>query len=176
MSPTAAIYLALGSNLGDRFALMRQAVAYVANTLGVSFNPAIDAASLYETHPILGTPDSFNFLNSVIRIRTHRSPDELLHITQSIEDRLGRVRTRHWGPRTIDIDILFYDEHVIDHPGLTIPHPRLHERRFVLEPMRELAGTFVHPTLARTIDELAQRLEFSGQWVNRIQGPDWVHG
>jgi 2-amino-4-hydroxy-6-hydroxymethyldihydropteridine diphosphokinase len=155
---------------------MRQAVALIADSLGLSFNPLIDAASLYETHPILGTPDSFPFLNSVIRIRTHRDPRNLLDMTQSIEDRLGRVRTRHWGPRTIDIDLLFFEDRVIHETGLTSPHAHMHERRFVLEPMRELAFDFVHPLLGLTMDDLCRREGIARQHVVRIQGADWVHG
>ncbi len=169
-------YLALGSNLGDRFDFMRRAVAMIADTLGISFDPAVDVASLYESHPIAGTPESFNFLNSAIRIHTRRLPRELLQIVHSIEDELGRVRTKHWGPRTIDIDILLIDDCIVDEPGLTIPHPRMHERRFVLEPLCELMPDLIHPAYHRSILDLSRSYLLIGQTTTKIQGPDWVHG
>ena len=129
----SSAYLALGSNLGDRLEHLRAAVRLLAATEGVEVTRS---SRVYETEPV-GPPQPA-YLNAVVEVRTRRSPRELLDAAQAVETELGRVRTEHWGPRTIDVDILTYDEVTIDEPDLVIPHSRMHERGFVLVPLAEL--------------------------------------
>jgi 2-amino-4-hydroxy-6-hydroxymethyldihydropteridine diphosphokinase len=126
-------YLALGSNLGDRLEHLRAAARLLAATEGVELTRS---SRVYETAPV-GPPQAA-YLNAVVEVRTRCSPRELLDAARSVEAELGRVRTEHWGPRTIDVDILTYDELTIDEPDLVVPHPRMHERGFVLVPLAEL--------------------------------------
>lgn len=127
----STVYLSLGTNEGDRLALLRAAVARLAE-LG-----PVTASSVYETAPV-GLTDQPDFWNIAVRLETDLAPHDLLAATQRIEADLGRVRTVRWGPRTIDIDIVLFDQLVLDTATLTIPHPRLHERLFVLVPLLEL--------------------------------------
>lgn len=124
--------LALGSNLGDREHYLQFAV----ERLGASVTAI---SQVYETEPIGGPDDQGAYLNMVIRVETELDPFELLALCQSIEEDAKRQRAVHWGPRTLDIDLLFYDDLVIDSDVLTVPHPRIGERRFVLEPLSEIA-------------------------------------
>ncbi len=130
----AKAYLGLGSNLGDRRANILSAIERLNGLRGVT---VLRAASLYESAPV-GFTDQPRFLNTAIEIETAMPPLELLAAAQSVEQDLGRVRTVRWGPRTIDIDILLYDGVTMDDPALTIPHPRITERAFVLLPLAEL--------------------------------------
>ena len=107
--------------------------------------------------PAWGKTDQPDFLNQVVKLETSLSPQELLNLNLGIEKQLGRNRVEKWGPRSIDIDILFYDNEIIDEPGLQIPHPWMHERLFVLEPMCEIAPDFVHPVLNKTIAVLLEK-------------------
>jgi len=107
-----------------------------------------------ETAPVGGPPESPDYLNAVAAIETELAPKELLEALLTVEHKLGRIRAERWGPRTIDLDLLLYDEVVIDEPDLTIPHPRMHERRFVLEPLAAIAPDVVHPVLHTSIREL----------------------
>lgn len=127
----STVYLSLGTNQGDRLALLRTAVARLA-----ALGPVV-TSSCYETAPV-GLTDQPDFWNIAVRLETALAPHDLLEATQRIEAELGRTRTVRWGPRTMDIDILLYDHVVLDTPALTIPHPRLHERAFVLVPLLEL--------------------------------------
>jgi 2-amino-4-hydroxy-6-hydroxymethyldihydropteridine diphosphokinase len=122
-------YVGLGANLGDREATIRAAIAGLAGVVAVS--------SLRETDPV-GNTDQPRFLNGVVALETDLSAPELLDVLLSVERGLGRERRQRWGPRTIDLDLLLYGDETVDEPGLTVPHPRLHERRFVLEPLAEL--------------------------------------
>lgn len=110
-------------------------------------------SSFYETEPV-GYQDQGWFINRAIGIETSLSPMKLLKTTQGIEKDLGRERSIRWGPRTIDIDILAYGRRIINTPALKIPHPRLHERRFVLVPLDEIAANFVHPVLGKSINSI----------------------
>ena len=126
-------YIALGSNLGDRARYMRSAVTLLEQ-MGAS---VLKRATVIETDPVGGPPQD-KFLNAVVKVSTELSPLELFLVCQSVEKQLGRVRDVANGPRTIDLDILLYDRLVIDTPQLKIPHPRMFERAFVLEPLREI--------------------------------------
>jgi 2-amino-4-hydroxy-6-hydroxymethyldihydropteridine diphosphokinase len=126
-------YLALGSNLGDRLEHLREAVRRLGATDGID---VARSSRIYETEPV-GPPQP-PYLNAVLEVETTLSPRELLEACQAVEDALGRVRAERWGPRTIDVDVLTYDELTVDEPDLVIPHPRMHERGFVLVPLGEL--------------------------------------
>ena len=126
-------YLALGSNLGDRLETLQRAVELLRARPGID---VIRSSRVYETEPV-GPPQPA-YLNAVVEVRTDLEPHELLKETQAVEDELGRVRAERWGPRTIDIDVLTFDERVIDEPDLVVPHALMHERGFVLVPLGEL--------------------------------------
>jgi 2-amino-4-hydroxy-6-hydroxymethyldihydropteridine diphosphokinase len=140
-------YVGLGANLGDREETIRAAVAELPDVVAVS--------PLRETDPV-GVTDQPQFLNGVAALETELAPRELLDVLLAIERRLGRERRERWGPRTIDLDLLLYGDEVIDEDGLKIPHPRLHERRFVLEPLADLAPQLVVPGLGGVEDLLAE--------------------
>jgi 2-amino-4-hydroxy-6-hydroxymethyldihydropteridine diphosphokinase len=145
-------YIGLGSNLGDRERNVLQAVELLAASVQVTA-----VSSLYCTEPV-GRGDQADFINAAVQIGTTLSAAELLSLCRSIEDRMGRSRDERWGPRTIDLDILLYGDAVLDLPGLVVPHPRMAGRRFVLEPLAEIAPQAVHPRLRRTAAQLLQDL------------------
>jgi len=126
-------YLALGSNLGDRLESLRRAVELLDARPGIDI---VRSSRVYETDPV-GPPQPA-YLNAVVEVRTDLEPHALLKETQAVEDELGRVRAERWGPRTIDVDVLTFDERIVDEPELVVPHPRMHERGFVLVPLGEL--------------------------------------
>ena len=167
--------LGLGSNLGDRRAVMRAAVGRIGQHPQMRVDPERGIASLYETSPVGGPPGQPPFLNSALRITTRLPPSELLAALLTIETSLGRTRGDRWASRIIDIDLLLFGDVLFDDPRLTIPHPRLHERRFVLEPLSEIAGDVVHPRLRVTMADLTRRLreERAAETVIRIAGPSW---
>jgi len=140
-------YVGLGANLGDREATIRAAVAQLPGLVAVS--------PLHETDPV-GVIDQPPFLNGVAALETELPPRELLDVLLAVERRLGRERGERWGPRTIDLDLLLYGDEVIDEDGLTVPHPRLRERRFVLEPLAGLAPKLVVPGLGGVEELLAE--------------------
>jgi len=142
-------YIGLGSNLGDREATVEAALAALPGVIAVS--------RLRETAPV-GVVDQPPFLNGVARLETELSPRELLDTLLAVERSLGRERRERWGPRTIDLDLLLYANEVVDEPGLTVPHPRLHERRFVLEPLAELDSSLVVPGRG-PVGELLSKLD-----------------
>ena len=143
------VVLGLGSNLGDREA----AIAGALERLRARGFHSTLSSSLYLTEP-LGGPPQGSFLNAVAAGDTPLAPEALLAACLAVEQELGRVRTEPNGPRTIDVDILFMGALVRDHPAPIVPHPRLHERRFVLEPLAEILPDLVHPSLGRSVSEL----------------------
>ena len=146
----ARAYLGFGSNLGDREKRILSAMELLDRAEGVS---VVSRSSLYETDPV-GETDQPPFLNAAAGVETELSPRELLKLIREIEETIGRTPTYRWGPREIDIDILFYDDCIIEEEGLTIPHPRMHERAFVLVPLLEIAPDAVHPVLGKRINEI----------------------
>ena len=144
-------YIGLGANLGGREETLRQAIAILAAADRVA---VIRVSELRETDPV-GMVDQPRFLNGAVAVETALAPRELLETLLRIERELGRVRGERWGPRTIDLDLLLYGDEVVDEPGLTIPHPRLHERRFALEPIAELDPTVEVPRRGRVSELLA---------------------
>ncbi|MHC4609971.1 MAG: 2-amino-4-hydroxy-6-hydroxymethyldihydropteridine diphosphokinase [Planctomycetota bacterium] len=166
-------YLALGSNLGDRLANLTSAL----NALQA--DPRLEVvrrSGLYETTPVGGPADQRLYLNAVIGMRTSLSPGALLKVCQNIERRAGRRRGEPNSPRTIDIDLLLCGEHVCEGSCLTLPHPRMHLRRFVLEPFNDIAPDVVHPVLARSVHALLAELEpasVTGQICVRLDEVGW---
>ena len=151
-------YIGLGANLGDRVATCRKAVVALASLPGCRL---LRTSSLYETEPV-GLTDQPLFINGVVLLETERDARWLLARLLDIEADLGRVRGTRWGPRTIDLDLLFFDEEIMTSTELTIPHPRVHERRFVLQPLHEIAPKLRHPVLEKTIGELLDVLGGGG--------------
>ena len=140
-------YVGVGANLGDREATIRAALAALPDVVAVS--------ALRETAPV-GVVDQPPFLNGAAALETELSPHGLLDALLEVERRLGRERRERWGPRTIDLDLLLHGDAVVDDPGLTVPHPHLHERRFALEPLLDLDPDLVVPGRGRVIDLLAR--------------------
>lgn len=158
------VYLALGANLGERAAMLRAARSRLSPAVEV-----LRCSRLYETPP-WGDLDQPAFLNAVCHGRTALTPDALLAHLKQIERELGRVAARRWGPRAIDLDILFYDDLVLATPSLTIPHPLLHERPFVLVPLHELAPALQHPLLHRSVAAMTAALPPDER---QIPAEDW---
>lgn len=144
------IYLSFGSNLGNKLENIRQALKLLNETNGIKITKV---SSIYETAPVGGVEQDY-FLNGVCELETELTPYELLEAIQSIEYALKRVRKVHWGPRTLDLDILLFEDTVMNEARLTIPHPYMHERSFVLIPMNEIAPDVTHPVLHKTIHEM----------------------
>lgn len=150
------VYIVLGTNLGDRFANLRAAIESMPPEVAV-----LAESQIYETPP-WGYEDQPAFLNMVVKAETDLEPESLLKYLKQLEAELGREQNFRWGPRLIDLDILFYDDLVIDTPPLVIPHPRLHERAFVLVPLMEVAPDLIHPIFHRRISDFLAELETKG--------------
>jgi 2-amino-4-hydroxy-6-hydroxymethyldihydropteridine diphosphokinase len=158
------VYLSLGSNLGDRAANLEQAIARLSKLGTLSA-----VSSFYETEPVEFTSQPF-FLNCAVALETSLMPKQLLARLNAIEFEMGRKRIINKGPRVVDIDILLFQRSIIDTPQLVVPHPALHERRFVLEPLAEIAPEVRHPVFHRTIRELRDTLPIKGQSVRKFDG------
>jgi 2-amino-4-hydroxy-6-hydroxymethyldihydropteridine diphosphokinase len=143
------VYLLTGSNVGDSLALLNTAIKHINTQVG----KVIQQSSIYKTAP-WGNVNQQHFYNQVLLVQTTLSAHQVLQTILQIELDMGRVRELKWAPRTIDIDILFYDNLVMDEDDLTVPHPLLHLRKFTLQPMVELAANLVHPKLHATISQL----------------------
>ena len=154
-------YLSLGSNIGQRENYLREAITRLGNA-----GKVVSISSFFETEPVEFTDQPW-FLNCAVSLETNQSPQQLMQTALQIERDMGRVRDQNKGPRTIDIDILLFGNIVIDSPELTIPHPAMHQRRFVLEPLAEIAPDIEHPVLKKTIRELHEELP-AGQVVRKI--------
>jgi 2-amino-4-hydroxy-6-hydroxymethyldihydropteridine diphosphokinase len=143
------VYLLIGGNMGDRLEYLSAAGKKIAELCG----PVIESSSIYETAP-WGIEDQDGFLNQALKIKTSHSPESLLSLILGIEESLGRKRSVKYGPRIIDIDIIFFNDAIINKGQLTIPHPQMQNRRFVLEPLNEIASTVIHPLLHKTVSNL----------------------
>ena len=155
------VYLSLGSNIGDRAAHLRQAIEDLR-----ALGDVTAVSSLYETEPVEFTRQAW-FLNCAVALETDKLPKQLLAGVLRIEREMGRRRTVAKGPRIIDIDVLLFGSSVIDAPQLTVPHPAMHERRFVLEPLAEIAPEVRHPVFKKTVKEMRDALPH-GQAVKRV--------
>jgi len=154
-------FVGIGSNIGDRMGNCLKAISMINDVDGCS---VIKRSSFYRTEPI-GYKDQNWFVNCIILVETKFSPYELLMQLQEIEKSMGREKGIKWGPRLIDLDIIMYDNLIMDNGKLTIPHPLMHKRRFVLIPMNEIAPSVIHPVLNKTIKEILNSLSEDGQAV-----------
>ena len=148
------VYLLLGSNLGNRQLFLKQAIAFIEAQVG----NVVKYSGIYETKS-WGKTDAPDYLNQVLLVKTLLEPITLLKELLKIELLLGRKREEKWGSRTMDIDILFYGNQIVNEHELTIPHPQLHNRRFTLEPLVELAPSLMHPALQKTLKQLKDELQ-----------------
>jgi 2-amino-4-hydroxy-6-hydroxymethyldihydropteridine diphosphokinase len=154
-------YLSLGSNVGNREQNLREAIDRLE-----SAGRVVSVSSSYETEPVEFTEQAW-FVNCAVTLETTKTPAQLMTSLLDIEQAMGRRRTGKKGPRTIDIDLLLFGDTIVDSPALTIPHPAMHERRFVLEPLAEIAPEVRHPILNRTVRELRDALP-AGQAVRKL--------
>ncbi len=155
------VYLSLGSNVGDRAANLNAAIARLG-----AFGEVVAVSSFYETEPVEFAAQPW-FLNCAVKLDTEKMPKQLLAAILDLEQEMGRRRVRKSGPRSIDIDILLFGNSIVDTRGLTVPHPAMHQRRFVLEPLAEIAPEVRHPVFKRTIRELRDALP-PGQAVHKV--------
>lgn len=147
-------YIGIGSNMGDALQNCRQAVLLLSETRGISLKTV---SSFYKTEPV-GIEKQPYFVNAVAEIRTSLSARSLLHALQGIESTMGRTRRIKGGPRIIDLDLLFYGQNVIHEEGINVPHPETHRRKFVLEPLCEIASYLIHPSFGVSLRGLKERL------------------
>lgn len=151
-------YISLGSNMGDKVDSLKQAVALLNAHEEIKVTAV---SSVYDTDPV-GYEDQDLFMNIAVAVETTLSPVQLLDFCQSIEEELKRVRIIRWGPRTMDLDIVLFDDQVMDTERLIIPHPRMHERGFVLVPLAEITMDLVHPVLNKSIEALLPTVDHQG--------------
>ena len=154
-------YIGFGSNLGSRLENCRNATEALAKLPGCSL---LKTSSFYETAAV-GLEEQPSFINGAVLLETAEDAHWLLAQMLAIEDSFGRIRTLKWGPRSIDLDLLFFGDQIIDTPELSVPHPLLHERRFVLEPLNEIAPNYRHPSLGKSVADLLLNLKEGDQRV-----------
>ena len=147
------VAISMGSNLGNRLSSLRKAILLLKKE---GFN-IIKTSDVFETPPF-GVTNQPRFLNACLLIDTETNPADLLKKLKKIENEVGRIQRFRWGPREIDLDIIFYDEKVIDGPSLKVPHPHMHERPFVLIPLKQISPQWVHPILKKTVEQMAEDL------------------
>ena len=152
--PGSVAYIGVGANIGSPAAQCREAVQRLDETEGIT---VLRTSSLYRTEPI-GMADQNWFINAVSEVKTTLSPRQLLHVLKDIERLMGREEAERWGPRVIDLDILLYGQRILAEKGLKVPHPELHRRRFVLEPLCEIASYAIHPLYNISARGLLSRL------------------
>lgn len=148
------VYISVGSNLGDRHQFLKYAVKSLSDDQCISVGKC---SSIYETTPI-GVVEQADFLNMVVKIKTSYTPSQLIQRTQEIQNEAGREYNVHWGPRTLDLDILLYNEENIEMKQLIIPHPRMFERGFVIIPLRELNSNIYFPSIEKSIEQVFDEL------------------
>lgn len=154
MNKENVVYLSLGSNLGDRLAFLKFGVKRLGQDVNISI---IKCSSIYETAPV-GLTEQPNFLNMVVELQTIYQPLELLKATQAIQQKSGREFKIRWGPRTLDLDILLFNQENIEMDELSVPHPRMHERGFVIIPLRELAPSLYIPSVNKSVQQVYEEL------------------
>ncbi|MCD8538402.1 MAG: 2-amino-4-hydroxy-6-hydroxymethyldihydropteridine diphosphokinase [Leadbetterella sp.] len=157
------VFLGIGSNLGDKAEHIRTALQRIRARIGSLKN----ISAIYETEP-WGVEGQDSYYNLAAEVETPLFPLQLLEAIRQIEQECGRERKERWGSRTLDIDLLFFENYYFTLPDLTVPHPRLTERNFVLYPMAEISGSFVHPGNRLTVSELKERSPDAG-WINKIR-------
>ena len=165
-------FVAFGANLGDREGNMRGGAQALSHEEGVRL---VAASPLYVTAPVGGPSGQLAFLNAVVEIRTTLPAHVLLQRLQKIEACFGRTREIYWGPRTLDLDILFYGQDVLSMEHLIVPHPRLHQRHFVLAPLSDIAADIVHPIFRKTVAELLDALPKVDPTEVASLTKEWIH-
>lgn len=158
----SGIFLALGSNVGNRKKNIEEAILRIGKEVSV-----IKVASIYETSPV-GFKDQNNFLNTVVQVKTDKDPVGLLLYIKEIEEQIGRIKRFRNGPREIDIDLILFEDIVLNSDSLNLPHPRLHLRDFVLLPLNEISSKIVHPVLGKSIKELVEEVNEGDKSVLRV--------
>ena len=156
-SSESKVAIALGSNLGDSIAILEAAIKALEKMPGIEI---IIVSSWYETKAI-GPPQP-NYINGCISVRTEQKPNSLLQILLGIEKEFGRIRREKWGPRTLDLDLLLYDDLILETPSLQIPHPRMRERAFVLAPLAQIEPSWIEPVSGKSIKELLKAVDCTG--------------
>jgi 2-amino-4-hydroxy-6-hydroxymethyldihydropteridine diphosphokinase len=165
-SVTTVSYIALGSNLGDRLEHLRSGAQLLEVHRGIHIT---GKSRIFETEPVGGPDNQDAYLNAVVRLESRFLARDLLNILLETELQRGRVRSERWGPRTLDLDLLIHGLEQIDAPGLIVPHPRLHERAFVLEPLADLAPDLEVPGLGLTVKSLKARVGSDGVWATTLE-------